>query len=257
MSILSEEKALKLPSTPSLVISNLTSAIGKKIGNPGELNSICYIHNCDVHILSFTSKSNDVIVNKKVDVPKRSQIHQVNFIQCCNNNVALGVATDQGFQLWSSEGARMLWFQNIDDIIGHSQEHLTEHRQNDDTSSTYPLDLVLISALVGGPFLSIQTPAILTRTLCIPALRAYGLPPLTLTLTVVGTGTVHSHFIRGITSTCVSDYQAHICIGTSKGTIFIYSEEGEKLCCLSGAFLWLGYLCLYLIFWAYMCVFSM
>ena len=183
--ILSVLQPLSLSKTPSLLLSNLTSDVGAgEIGNiQGGFNAIAYVHDSDVMCVTLSADTREVISTKKVDIPKKSVIHTISYLACGSSSV-LGIASDHGFQVWSHEGTRMLWFRNIDEMIGETRAVLSE----------------LVSRGISTTISTSDT----------------------------------DNFAQGCASCALDTYRAHISVGTSSGSVFVYSSEGEQLHCLTG-----------------------
>lgn len=143
MSQLSFENSVKLPSTPSYVISNLSCA-------GSEPNTLCYIHHGNVQLANIRSGS-EISAQRNLDVPRRSQIYQVAALFGSEGEALLGVASDQGFQLWSGQGTHMLWFVNIDSCIEKSKSLLERNRQNSSNSKVGEVNTHFIRGLASSP----------------------------------------------------------------------------------------------------------
>ena len=103
---------LGLAFTPSFQISNLCSSSSE------DARSVCYVHDTDVICMELDCEMNvpRVLSQSKVDTCGKCQVHQAAYINI-GKMVCLGIASDSGFQLWSSTGDRMIWFISIEAII--------------------------------------------------------------------------------------------------------------------------------------------
>jgi len=137
-SALVRQRFLSLASTPSWQLQNLSSP------HQEASNNLCYIHDADVICMEIDDDFSEpqIVRQSKVDMRGKCLVHQAAYLNI-GSTACLGVATDNGFYVWSSGGDRMLWFAGIEAIIaanpgGSKQPDLQFHFARGMASSPIP-----------------------------------------------------------------------------------------------------------------------
>jgi len=187
------QRFLSLASTPSLQHQNLSSPCQEAS------NNLCYIHDADVICMEIDDDFGEpqIVRQSKVDMRGGCIIYQAGYLNV-GSTVCLGIATDNGFYLWSSGGDRMLWFAGIEAIIaaypgGNTQPDMQLHYAR---------------GMASHPF-------------------SRSLPD--------GDGVQNSHV-------CVGSSLGSVCVYTSNGTLFRClspAAEGRAITCLAASALYL------------------
>jgi len=127
-SALMRQRFLGLNFTPSLQLQNLSTPSHE------DFHAICYIHDADVICMELDDDFSEphILRQFKVDMRGGCLVYQAGYLNLGGRLGCLGIATDNGFYLWSAGGDRMLWFADIEAILaanpkGASQPDLQFH----------------------------------------------------------------------------------------------------------------------------------